>query len=51
MVNGFTQSLTGQLKFHIDRPMVIGIIKEKWQMGTWLKEVQASGLYALKEEK
>jgi hypothetical protein len=38
-------------KFLIDRPMIIGIIKEKWQMGTWLKEVQASGLYALKEEK
>jgi hypothetical protein len=43
MVSGLPNHLLGN-KMSIDYPMMIGITSGKWQMGTWLNEVQASGL-------
>jgi hypothetical protein len=44
MVNGLPNHLLVNKKFITDYPMMIGITSGKWEMGTWLNEVQASGL-------
>jgi hypothetical protein len=43
MVSGLPNHLLVN-KMSIDYPMMIGITLAKCQMGTWLNEVQASGL-------